>query len=511
MKRLLLPLLALFCTACVPANRPDDLKTDGQRSPLATDSRQPRLTWTLPDGTGGPVMQTAYHVQASSAEDFRTPDLWDSGEVVSSETACIYEGRFPALGRPLFWRVRVRTSDGNESEWSQTACFENGLLAPQEWTGPWIGMDSTSRGHRAAYLRGTVRLDKPVVSARAYICAPGWYRLFVNGHDTSRGCVMGPAQTDYELRCLYMTEDIGGYLAGTRQQTIELGIILGDGWYDQWIAWGTGSMSYGQPRLRAQFVFNHPDGTQTSVPADLTWRAATGPIVENNVYRGEVYDARREIPRWGTNDCAEWLVVAEYPAPGPSTRLEPQCMPPERPVREVRAVSMKQITEPDGERPYMYDFGENLTGWCRLQLRNAAPGTRIRLEFAEKINPDGTLFRTPIGNEVNGTVQVDYYTAKGGAQETWEPVFTFHGFQYAALYVESGALPEAPSDKTLTAVVVHTDLPETASFDCSDPQLVRLHEAAGRTLLAGMHFRWTARCASAAAGSATDTLSPKPC
>ena len=108
---------------------------------------------------------------------------------------------------------------------------------------------------------------------------------------------MGPAQTDYELRCLYMTEDIGGYLAGTRQQTIELGVILGDGWYDQWIAWGTGSMSYGQPRLRAQFVFNHPDGMQTSVPADLTWRAATGPIVENNVYRGEVYDARREIPR----------------------------------------------------------------------------------------------------------------------------------------------------------------------------------------------------------------------
>lgn len=160
-------------------------------------------------------------------------------------------------------------------------------------------------------------------------------------------------------------------------------------------------------------------------------------------------------------------------------------MPPERPVREVVPVCVKRISEPDGERPYLYDFGENLTGWCRLQLRDAAPGTRIRLEFAEKINPDGTLFRTPVGNEINGTVQADYYTAKGGAQETWEPSFTFHGFQYAALYVESGALPEAPSGETLTAVVVHTDLPETASFDCSDPQLVRLHRAAGRTLLAG--------------------------
>ena len=73
-------------------------------------------------------------------------------------------------------------------------------------------------------------------------------------------------------------------------------------------------------------------------------------------------------------------------------------------------VCVKRISEPDGERPYLYDFGENLTGWCRLQLRDAAPGTRIRLEFAEKINPDGTLFRTPVGNEINGTVQADYYT-----------------------------------------------------------------------------------------------------
>lgn len=486
MKRLLLPLLAALCAACTAANRPEDLKADGQTSPPATDSRQPRLTWTLPQNAEAPVMQTAYHVQASSAEDFPAPDLWDSGEVAGTQTACIYGGEFPAPGNPVFWRVRVRTSDGKESEWSQTARFENGLLTPQEWTGPWIGMDSTARGHRAAYLRGTVRLDKPVVSARAYVCAPGWYKLFVNGHDAGRGCVMGPAQTDYELRCLYIPTDIGGWLAGTRQQEVELGVILGDGWYDQWIAWG-GAMRYGQPRLRAQFVFNHPDGTQTSAPADLTWRAATGPIGENNVYRGEVYDARQEIPQWGTNDYADWQAVTEYPAPGPAVRLEPQCMPPERPVREVVPVCVKRISEPDGERPYLYDFGENLTGWCRLQLRDAAPGTRIRLEFAEKINPDGTLFRTPVGNEINGTVQADYYTAKGGAQETWEPGFTFHGFQYAALYVESGALPEAPSGETLTAVVVHTDLPETSSFDCSDPQLVRLHQAAGRTLLAGMH------------------------
>lgn len=494
--RLLIPSFLLLSCICLlsaatpeaagshPVIRPGNLKTDGQTAPLATESRQPRLTWTLP---AVPVAQTAYRVEASSTADFSTPDLWDSGKVDASAPACIYRGKSPAPGTPAFWRVRVFTSDGKQSEWSEPSRFENGLQAPQEWTGPWIGMDSAARRHNAAYLRGTIRFTKPVTSARAYICAPGWYELFVNGRDAGQSSAMSPAQTDYEQRCLYVPTDIGSYLAGSPQQDVELGIILGDGWYSQRIAWGTDAMRYGEPRLRAQFIFNHPDGTQTSVPADLTWRAITGPIGENNVYRGEVYDARREIPQWGVNDYTGWQPVTEYPAPGPGTRLEPQSMPPERFVREVVPVSVRQVTETDGERPWVYDFGENLTGWCRLQLHDATPGTRLRIEFAEKINPDGTLFHTPVGNEVNGTVQVDYYTAKGGNPETWEPRFTFHGFQHAALYIESGSLPEPPSAGTLTAVVVHTDLQETGSFSCSDPQLNRLHKAAGRTLLAGMH------------------------
>lgn len=76
MKRLLLPLLAALCAGCATANRPEDLKADGQTSPPATDSRQPRLTWTLPQSAETPVMQTAYHVQASSRRKIsRRPTL----------------------------------------------------------------------------------------------------------------------------------------------------------------------------------------------------------------------------------------------------------------------------------------------------------------------------------------------------------------------------------------------------------------------------------------------------
>lgn len=48
-----------------PARRPEGRRAD---IAAATDSRQPRLTWTLPQSAETPVMQTAYHVQASSAE-----------------------------------------------------------------------------------------------------------------------------------------------------------------------------------------------------------------------------------------------------------------------------------------------------------------------------------------------------------------------------------------------------------------------------------------------------------
>ena len=252
------------------------------------------------------------------------------------------------------------------------------------------------------------------------------------------------------------------------------------------MAWGTNLLNYGEPKLKVQFVFNYDDGTQMSVPADMSWKAKTSPITQNNVYRGEVYDARLEDENWATNDYSSWNSVVEFPGPGPETILMPQTMVSERAVREVNPMFFKRIIEPDGEKSYMYNFGENITGWIRLKIK-AKKGTSLRIEFAEKINNDGTLFRTSVGNEVNGTVQVDYYTAKGDDEEIWEPRFTFHGFQHAALYVQEGQLLEEPNIHTLKGVVVHSDLPTAGSFSCSDEQLNRLHRAAIRSLSAGMH------------------------
>lgn len=66
-------------------------------------------------------------------------DLWDAGEVAGTQTT-IY-GVNPGFGQSRFLAGPGLHLRREKSEWSQTARFENGLLTPQEWTGPWIGMD----------------------------------------------------------------------------------------------------------------------------------------------------------------------------------------------------------------------------------------------------------------------------------------------------------------------------------------------------------------------------------
>ena len=58
--------------------------------------------------------------------------------------------------------------------------------------------------------------------------------------------------------------------------------------------------------------------------------------------------------------------------------------------------------------------------------------------------------------------------------EIWEPRFTWQGFRYAEVTVTEGAV----DSMELQGVAVHTDLPVTGEFECSDPLVNRILEAA---------------------------------
>jgi alpha-L-rhamnosidase len=131
-------LLAGICPAAVTTQ---NLRCEYLTNPLGLDAGSPRLSWILSSDQRG-ESQTAYQILvASSAEllNADTGDLWDSGKVVSDESAQIaYAGKALASRESCFWKVRAWDHAGQPGAWSPMAQWQMGLLAPTDWTAKWI-------------------------------------------------------------------------------------------------------------------------------------------------------------------------------------------------------------------------------------------------------------------------------------------------------------------------------------------------------------------------------------
>src|SRR3546814_18157511 len=42
----------------------------------------------------------------------------------------------------------------------------------------------------------------------------------------------------------------------------------------------------------------YSDGTTEVIGTDQTWQTTPGPVIRNNIYLGEIYDARNEVENW---------------------------------------------------------------------------------------------------------------------------------------------------------------------------------------------------------------------
>ena len=135
-------------------------------------------------------------------------------------------------------------------------------------------------------------------------------------------------------------------------------------------------------------------------------------------------------------------------------------------MRAFAEFKPKSITEPKPGM-FVFDLGQNFAGVVRLKAAGE-PGQKITLRFAERLNPDGTIYTTNL-REARVT---DTYICKGQGEVTWQPRFTFHGFQY----VEVTGLKSRPTEETITGIALSSDTPVVGSFACSDPMLNQLSQ-----------------------------------
>jgi alpha-L-rhamnosidase len=454
----------LAATALLAGNAPA-LEVTGLRceyldAPRGMDVAQPRLSWQIRSGRRG-ERQTAYQVLVASTETRlrnNQGDLWDTGPVASDQSIQVaYGGRALVSRMRCHWKVRVWGRNGAASSWSAPASWTMGLLAPDDWQAKWIA-DAAQAPKPAVLFRKTFELDSRVERATAYVTGLGLYELRINGRRVGEN-LLAPEWTSYSNRVQYQTCDVTGLL---QRGANALAAVVGQGWFMGRLM-GIAGDAYGAfPRFLLQLEVELADGRRQLIVTGPGWQSTTeGPIRAAGIYDGETYDARLENARWDTPGL-------EPPGWKPVRVLEP---PPARlvwqrnePIRVTGELKPVSLAEP---KPgvYVFDFGQNMVGWCRLKASGAA-GTMVTLRHAEMTNEDGTLYTA----NLRGAPQVDRFILRGAGEETFEPHFTYHGFRYVEL-TGQGRRPRLDS---LVAKVIHSAAPEAGRFECSDPAINQL-------------------------------------
>ena len=116
------PLIVLLLLALTSLAHADDLSPvkvnaltcEHLVNPMGIANTQPRLSWKLRSDRQGEV-QTAYEVRAASSVIGLTessPDLWDSGQVMSDQSILVpWGGKALGSRSQVFWQVRVWGKD----------------------------------------------------------------------------------------------------------------------------------------------------------------------------------------------------------------------------------------------------------------------------------------------------------------------------------------------------------------------------------------------------------------
>jgi len=467
---------------------PINLKCEYIKNPIGIDKDHPRFSWQLRWKERGQI-QTAYRIIVSSDMEKAQEgigDVWDTGVVKSGRMTNVrYFGKPLQSGKRYYWRVMSWDRYGNKSAFSNIAFFEMGLLKEDDWKGFWIG---SHEKNKSPLFRKTFHPQKPIKRARAYICGLGYYEFYINGKKVGDH-VLSPAWTDYDDREIkdllypfddqttkrvpYLTYDITEYIF---EKENALGVMLGNGWYNQRERNVEGKLWYGYPKFILQVNIKYEDGTQDSIVSDDSWVTCAGPIIFNNIYYGEVYDANLEVDKWNEIGCKyEGWKKAEI-VKAPSGRMVSQVSPPDRVIASIKPV---KVTNPK-RGVYVFDMGQNFSGWIRLTV-TGPKGTRVTMRFAEEAGSDGMLDFDSAGGTQQ--IQKDVYILKGEEVEVYEPRFTWHGFRY----VEITGYPGEPKPEDVLGRVVNSDVEIVGQFECSNPMINQIQKNYVWTQLSNLH------------------------
>lgn len=449
-------------------------------NPLGLDVPHPRLSWQLKANVNN-VRQKAYQIMVATSPDGLNSGhnvVWNTGKVNSDHSILIpYEGKVLKARQKYYWKVKVWTNKG-ATDWSAPGQWTMALTDSSDWQASWIGLDSlTNEGEQLAdavhtrlaarYLRKEFNLIEDIKSAKLYISGLGFYECYLNGTKVGED-IFAPTATDYDKTVYYNTYDVTALL---QRKNNTVGIILGNGRYFAMRSVIDNrhgvppTWHFGFPKLILQLEVIYANGEKETIVSDPSWKLNThGPIVSNNEYDGEEYDANLELSGWEKNgyDDSGWMNARIVDAP--KGKLIAQRNPNIKTMEEIKPVGIKEI---NGK--YIVDMGQNMVGWLQVRLRGKKDQPVV-MRFAEAVNDDGTLYTA----NLRGAKATNIYTPAKDGEFTWCPRFTYQGFRY----VEVSGIDYMPKPENFVGKVNYDEMKTIGNFETSNTTINQIYRNA---------------------------------
>ncbi len=413
------------------------LHTDNVAGGLVTDER-PRIGFALESDTPGEALASA-HITVGEWETHTTEQI-----------GVPYEGPLAPFTE---YAVRVVATGTSGAVAEASTSFRTGRLGTP-WTGRWITDASYDTPPRQSPvpMEFRTRFDTRRAVRRAWVeaTALGVYELELNGRKVGAD-YFAPGFTSYQHHIQYQTYDVTDMLGASN---VLAATVAG--------GWAVGSFTHKRKNKiyadRQAFLcelhLEYDDGGTDVIATGPDWEVSTqSPFRMAEWYDGETYDATFDTG-------AARFRPADVTEPHGSPQLRAQYGPPVR-VQGVLTPVAHTVT-PSGE--LVFDFGQNFAGVISARLRGTH-GQQVVFRHAEVL-VDGELFVKSL-RTAKATAT---YTCRDGEQQ-YSPRLTYMGFRYV------GVTGIHPDDLDLSALVLHSDVPQVGDFSCSNESINKLQSA----------------------------------
>jgi alpha-L-rhamnosidase len=412
------------------------LTVDSLASGCLTDEA-PRIAFALDSTTPGEALASA------------TVTVGDWRRETTDQIGTVYTGPLEPWTE---YAVRVSATGVTGAAVDASTSFRTGRR-DVPWAAKWITDDRyetpKNQSPRPMVFRRRFQARPGLVRAWIEITALGVYELELNGQKVGED-YFAPGFTSYHHHLQYQSYDLSPVEG---ENTVTVTVAGG---------WAVGSFTHKRKNkiyadrqaLLAEIRLAYDDGTTDVVATGPEWNVTTdGPYRMAEWYDGETFDATV------TTEIGAWK-AADVTVPEGAPRILAQYGSPVRVQHVLRPVA--QTVAPSGE--LVYDFGQNFAGVIRARIRGQR-GQMVTFRHAEVL-VGGELFVKSL-RTAKATAT---YTCVAGDQ-TYSPRLTYMGFRYVGV---SGI---EPTDLELEALVLHSELPETGTFSCSNELINRLQSA----------------------------------